>query len=69
MIAHLLEAVEGGDSADSLLGGNLGLRLGDDGGAEEGGGHGGHFYERSFRSVVQKIACMRMNAYGHPPRH
>ena len=41
--SHLLEAVEGGDGGDSLLGGNLNGGLGGDGGAEEGGGHGGHF--------------------------
>ena len=42
-ISHLLEAVEGRDGGDSLLGGNLNGGLGGDGGAEEGGGHGGHF--------------------------
>lgn len=41
--AHLLEAVEGGDGGDSLLGGDLDGGLDGDGGAEEGGGHGGHF--------------------------
>ncbi|EEH56432.1 uncharacterized protein MICPUCDRAFT_69741 [Micromonas pusilla CCMP1545] len=44
--AHLLEAVEGRDGGDGLLGRHDDGRLDGDGGAEEGGGHGGHFNVR-----------------------